>query len=167
MISGVTIQGNLFERCGAVLFGGVQIHGGKDNLVDGNVFMDCFAGISHSRWGQARWSKASRVSSRRQPRSPTRLAIPDLARLQVDPDVNSLCRNLFVRCKSVLLRDGDTQQTVLNLVSEQPMPPETLSNPEAVRRNPVLRRVLFEAIPVEEMGPYDHPWRTQLVERGS
>ena len=52
MISGVAIYGNVFERCGAVQFGGVQIHGGKDNLVDGNLFMDCFAGISFSRWGE-------------------------------------------------------------------------------------------------------------------
>ena len=41
MISGVSIYGNIFERCGAVHFGGVQIHGGKDNLVDGNFFLDC------------------------------------------------------------------------------------------------------------------------------
>ena len=167
MISGVTIQGNLFERCGAVQFGGIQIHGGKDNLVDGNVFIDCFGGISHSRWGQARWSKGIESFLPQANQEPYSTRYPALARLQVDPDVNALCRNLFVRCKSVLLRDGGKQQTVLNLVSEQPMPPKTLSNPEAVRRNPVLRRVLFEAIPVEEMGPYDHPWRTQLVERGS
>ena len=30
MISGVAIYGNIFERCGAVLFGGVQVHGGKE-----------------------------------------------------------------------------------------------------------------------------------------
>jgi hypothetical protein len=55
MISGVVIHGNIFERCGAVKFGGVQIHGGKENIIDGNLFIDCFAGISFSRWGQKRW----------------------------------------------------------------------------------------------------------------
>lgn len=58
MISDVVIHGNLFERCGAVIFGGVQIHGGKDNLVDGNLFLDCFAGVSFSRWGDKRWLEA-------------------------------------------------------------------------------------------------------------
>jgi len=54
MISGVAVYGNLFERCGAVKFGGVQIHGGKENLIDGNVFLDCFAGVSFSRWSEQR-----------------------------------------------------------------------------------------------------------------
>ena len=58
MISGVTVHGNVFERCGAVLFGGVQIHGGKENLVDNNLFVDCFAGLSFSRWGDKRWREA-------------------------------------------------------------------------------------------------------------
>ena len=52
MISGVTVHGNIFERCGAVQFGGVQIHGGQENVVDNNLFVDCFAGVSFSRWGE-------------------------------------------------------------------------------------------------------------------
>ena len=55
MISGVTIYGNLFERCGAVNFGAVQIHGGKDNLIENNLFYQCFAVVSFSSWGEKRW----------------------------------------------------------------------------------------------------------------
>ena len=58
MISGVTVHGNVFERCGAVQFGGVQIHGGKENVVDNNLFVDCFAGLSFSRWGEKRWRES-------------------------------------------------------------------------------------------------------------
>ncbi|MCX6927994.1 MAG: right-handed parallel beta-helix repeat-containing protein, partial [Verrucomicrobia bacterium] len=166
MISGVTIQGNLFERCGAVQFGGVQIHGGKENLVDGNVFINCFAGTSHSRWGQARWLKGIESFLRQAGEEPYATRYPELARLSADADVNSLCRNLFLHCGSILLRDGGTQQTTLNLTQKQPLSPETLSDADAVRRNPLLRRVLFEPIPVEQMGPYDHPWRAPLVEWG-
>jgi hypothetical protein len=161
MISGVTIQGNLFERCGAVLFGAVQIHGGKDNLVDGNVFIDCFAGISHSRWGQARWQKASGSFLEQAGREPYLTRYPALARLQADPDLNTISRNLLVGCKNVLLRDGGTQQTALNLVSERAIALESLSDSKAVLKNPVLRRVLFEPIPVQEIGPYNHPWRAR------
>lgn len=49
MISGVTIFGNIFERCGAIKFGAVQIHGGKDNLVENNLFFDCSAAVSISK----------------------------------------------------------------------------------------------------------------------
>ena len=42
-ISGVLIYGNIFYRAssGKAGFGGVQIHGGKDNIFDNNLFVDC------------------------------------------------------------------------------------------------------------------------------
>jgi len=57
MISGVTIFGNIFERCGALHFGGVQIHGGKDNIVENNLFFNCEAAVSFSSWSEERWIK--------------------------------------------------------------------------------------------------------------
>ncbi len=54
-ISDVLIYGNVFYRCAGGKFGGVQIHGGKDNIVDNNLFIDCKYAISFSPWGQARW----------------------------------------------------------------------------------------------------------------
>jgi len=159
MISGVTIQGNLFERCGAVLFGAVQIHGGKDNLVDGNAFIDCFAGISHSRWGEKRWQKAMEpfLSTAASPPYSTRY--PKLAGLTAHPDLNHVCRNLFAGCQKGLLRDGGTQETLLNAWTEAKIGPETLSSWKGVQSNPTLRHILFQPIPVEDMGPYPHPWR--------
>jgi len=159
MISGVTIQGNLFERCGAVLFGAVQIHGGKDNLVDGNVFIDCFAGISHSRWGQKRWQKAVEPSLPTAGSPPYSVRYPQLARLSADPDLNQVCRNLFAGCQKGVLRDGGTQETLLNAWTDAKVAPESLSSWKQVRANPALRRILFPPMPVEDMGPYPHPWR--------
>lgn len=54
-ISDVLIYGNVFYRCAGGRFGGVQIHGGKDNFVDNNLFIDCKAAVSFSPWGQTRW----------------------------------------------------------------------------------------------------------------
>jgi hypothetical protein len=54
-ISDVLIYGNVFYRCAGGKFGGVQIHGGKDNLVDNNLFIDCKYAVSFSPWGQTRW----------------------------------------------------------------------------------------------------------------
>lgn len=161
MISGTVVQGNVFERCGAVAFGGVQIHGGKDNWVDGNVFIDCFAGISFSRWGEKRWLDAiAKVIP--QAANPAHVArYPELARLETAPDVNVVTRNLFARCGQVFLRDGNTQQTILNARSDKPLAIEAVSSAGATAREPALRTLLFEPIPLSRMGPYEHPWRAE------
>ncbi len=58
MISGQTVYGNIFNNVGSIHFGGVQIHGGKDNVVDNNVFYRCLAAVSLSPWGSDRWKAA-------------------------------------------------------------------------------------------------------------
>ncbi|HJN17647.1 MAG TPA: right-handed parallel beta-helix repeat-containing protein, partial [Armatimonadota bacterium] len=51
----VLIYGNVFYRCSTKLFGGVQIHGGKENYVENNLFADCRYAVSFSGWGPDRW----------------------------------------------------------------------------------------------------------------
>ena len=58
MVSGQTVYGNIFRNVGAVHFGAVQIHGGKDNLVENNVFYRCRFGVSFSPWSQESWDNA-------------------------------------------------------------------------------------------------------------
>lgn len=155
MISGVTIFGNLFERCGAVLFGGVQIHGGKDNLVDGNVFIDCFSGFSFSRWDEKRWLQAIEPFLAQASREPYASRYPDLARLKERANINQISRNIMVRCKNTFLREGGQEELGLNAVSDEPLTPEMVSSAQ----QPLMRSLLLEPIPVSEMGPYVHPWR--------
>jgi len=146
MISGVAIYGNIFERCGAVHFGGVQIHGGKENLVDNNVFIDCLAGVSFSRWGESRWLE-SIEKFLPQAKSPVYAQrYPELADLKQNPNVNFICRNLFVRCDDVFIRDGQVQLTALNKIGGQ-------FEAEVATTRP-LPALLFEPIPVTEIGPY-------------
>ena len=57
MISGQLVYGNIFRNVGAVHFGAVQIHGGKDNIVENNVFYRCLAGVSFSPWSQQGWDR--------------------------------------------------------------------------------------------------------------
>lgn len=161
MISGIAVHGNLFERCGAVLFGGVQIHGGKDNLVDGNVFIECRAGLSFSRWGEARWLKAIERFLPQASQPPYSGRYPDLARLKSGADVNYVSRNLMVRCQDVFMRDGGGARSLLNQASDLSIAPEDLSAENAGDTR--LRQILFDPIPVNEMGPYAHPWQARPV----
>lgn len=149
MISGVTIHGNLFERCGAVQFGGVQIHGGKENLVDGNVFIDCFAGMSFSRWGEKRWLESISRFLRQAAEEPYASRYPDLANLKTGADTNFIARNLFAHCSSTFLRDGGVERAALNTVTDGPVDLRVASR----------ELLLTSPIPLDEMGPYEHPWR--------
>jgi hypothetical protein len=162
MISGVTVQGNIFERCGAVLFGGVQIHGGKENLIDGNVFLDCFAGISYSRWPPARWLESIDRFLPQASQPPYAMEYPELKTLKDDPNVNYVCRNVFARCKPALLRAGGIQQTAVNVTTDQPLEMSQLFQPDGIRDHRYVRRALLEQIPIDDIGPYDHSWRATL-----
>lgn len=158
MISGVTVHGNVFERCGAVIFGGVQIHGGKENLVDGNLFMDCYAGISFSRWGAKRWLESIQGFLQQAGQDPYASRYPELAALREGADVNIISRNLFVRCGSVFLRDGGVEQAALNVTTGRSITPQMVSAGTLNNADPQVKEMLFEMIPLEEVGPYEHPW---------
>lgn len=155
MISGVAVYGNVFERCGAVHFGGVQIHGDKENLVEGNLFIDCLAGISFSRWGRKRWLE-SIERFLPQAAGPAYLSrYPELANLKANADVNFICRNIFVRCGSVFLRDGQVQKTALNVTSTEPLETQVMPGRQFPGDLASLKSLLFESIPFDEIGPYE------------
>jgi len=54
-ISGLKVLSNIFNRCGSSEFGAVQIHGGQDNLISGNIFYDCTMAVSHTPWNFETW----------------------------------------------------------------------------------------------------------------
>jgi tetratricopeptide (TPR) repeat protein len=123
-ISGVLIYGNVFQRCSSALFGGVQIHGGKENVVENNVFVDCKYAVSFSGWGKARWAeflKSDRVVQQTTrevdiSKPPYSTRYPALARLAENPDVNHLWRNLAVGCGTFLARDRGIQDLAANVL---------------------------------------------------
>ena len=92
-------------------FGGVQIHGGNNNVVYANRFIDCGIGVSFSPWGRERWLERiernpeyvekirQRVDVFAPPHS-TRY--PELARLREDFDRNFIWGNTMIRCAQPL-----------------------------------------------------------------
>ena len=57
-ICGFMITENVFIRSSGGHFGGVQIHGGKDSFIEGNIFVDCKVMVSNSPWGDKRWTES-------------------------------------------------------------------------------------------------------------
>ena len=120
-ISGTLIEGNVFHRssAGRAGFGGVQIHGGKDNLVDNNVFVECMAAISFSAWNEDRW-KAFVAEAMNAPEIDPALYVqryPELERLAEDHDVNRVSHNLVLNCEEFIRRDSGRSTVEDNIVT--------------------------------------------------
>lgn len=161
MISGVTIFGNVFERCGAVHFGGVQIHGGKDNLVNNNLFFDCLAAVSFSPWGEKRWLEQlespviqKKIYEDVDIRSDLyQNKYPDLKDIRENADVNTVKDNLLVDCEFGFLRDHD------KLVKENNTSvPSGGQSVEHFCSDEVLKKYGLEPIPLAKIGPHNNKW---------
>jgi len=163
-ICGVLIYGNIFYRCSHGLFGAVQIHGGKENILDNNLFVDCQYAVSFSPWGANRWRSFLAEAGRNQRVITNALYLaryPALAHLADNADVNSLWRNLVVNCGSVMTRDRGQQDLLDNwVVQADPGFVNPARGNFALRPNSrVWAQIGFRPIPVAEIGPYSSPHR--------
>ena len=110
LISGVEIRGNLFERCGSVEFGGIQIHGGSDNVIEENVFFDCPYAVSFTPYGDSLWHATwdrirERICREVDMESEAFLTrYPEARNWGRTIDVNVVRQNLLVDCDSLYFR---------------------------------------------------------------
>ena len=155
-ICGTLIQGNIFERCsaGKLGFGGVQIHGGKDNIVENNLFVDCSAMISCSPWDAKRWQNfvKSALDNRGIDRELYLQKYPELATLLDNVNLNYARNNRVLRCAELFRRAPKNLDATNNIK----LPEGELTLKPG---NPLFSQPGFERIPVEEMGAYADPWR--------
>jgi hypothetical protein len=162
MISGVLIFGNIFERCGSALFGGVQIHGGKDNLVENNMFYNCLAAVSFHRWGQERWLEQldtpemkEKLYSEVDINSPLYLnKYPELKTIRENADVNTIKNNLIVDCKNQFLRNKIGIQVLVDnkAIESGEKTAEQCCMPE------FLAKYGLKPIPFQQIGPKNNIW---------
>ncbi len=150
-ICGTLIRGNVFERCsaGKLGFGGVQIHGGKDNVVENNLFIDCAAMISCSPWPEQRWREfvQSALASPQIDRDLYLRRYPQLADLTGNANLNHIRRNLAWHCGELLRRAPKNLDAEKNLTlgdKDLPWPAKRLE----------LNQPGFEPIPFERIGLY-------------
>jgi len=61
-ISGFTIYENIFENGSSYDFGAVQVHGGKNNLIEGNIFINCNIVFSINTKGKNAWQNSDIVN---------------------------------------------------------------------------------------------------------
>ena len=165
MISGMLVYGNLFERCGAVHFGGVQIHGGKDNRIENNVFYECPFAVTFSPWGEKRWLQGLDNEITRKKiygdvdinADVYRQKYPELQQdIRLNADVNSVTDNLMISCDQ-MFNLKDNQHVSNNTALEaNGKPIEVFCSQEE------LEKFGLQPIPVEKIGPTDNRWISDM-----
>ncbi len=162
MISGQLVYGNIFNNVGALNFGAVQIHGGKDNVVDNNVFYKCNSAVSFSQWSEERWnSYLDSEGVHKQLYEDVDISsplyterYPDLRRDPRDGvNRNIVKNNLAIGCPVLFFRENGRNKLQNNSAlflgesAELKKPLEYYLDPE------VLESFGLEPIPYKEIGP--------------
>ncbi|HEY3322295.1 MAG TPA: LamG-like jellyroll fold domain-containing protein [Planctomycetota bacterium] len=169
-ICGVLIYGNVFQRCSDGGFGGVQIHGGKENFIENNVFVDCKSAVSFSAWGNARWKsyldghQKDYIQDVKATEPPYVARYPDLAKLYENNDSNFIWRNIVLNCGKFLLRDPGRNDLMDNLlVADDPGFADLAKQDFSVRDSlPLSTRLSFQPIPFAEIGVYTDAYRARV-----
>ena len=164
-ISGVLIYSNVFYRCAGGRFGAIQIHGGKNNIVDNNLFVGCKYALSFSPWGEKRWlerlaRESTQIAVKRggvditAPPHSTRY--PDLANLEANPDRNYVWRSLVVDCGQFSTRDRGVNELLDNhMLSRYPgLTDQDSPDFRLGEKSPIYDRFGFRPIPFEQIGLY-------------
>ena len=155
-ICGTLIYGNIFERCstGKSGFGGIQIHGGKDNRVENNLFVDCAAAVSFTPWGADRWREFvnKALDSKDIDRELYLRRYPELAHLTESPNTNLVRSNITLRCGELLRRSPKAVNSSDNTILAE----GDFAFPANTK---LLKRPGFSPIPVSEIGLHADKWR--------
>lgn len=166
-ICGVLVEGNVFYRSsgsGRMGFGGLQINGGKENVISNNIFAGNRTAISISAWGEKRWrdDAAKRLDTINAALYIARY--PTLAQLAEDHDVNLIHSNLVYDCEEVFLRDASRNKTERNVVTkENPGFADAAAGDFRLTKIPTaLKEAGFEPIPFERIGLYLDEYRQAL-----
>ena len=132
-ISGQRVVENIFWHAsgGVHGFGGVQIHGGKDNIVESNLFADCDSAISFSQWhNAARWSNWVAKYTNQVDMKLYAARYPELARLYEGLDTNIVRGNLVAGCGEFLHRGKAEASGNVTVTNSTPIA-ELLRRPDA------------------------------------
>ncbi len=181
---GLTVSGNVFYRCGhagQVCMGAFFNNGGKDHVIENNIFVDCRIAIGLMLTTQSQWESfiadadpdakniAGALYKTVDIRSEVyRRRYPWLADLPRNASSSTMRRNLAVRC-GVLVTPEERQRVENNWATESDpgftdlarLDFSLLPGGETFRRIPG-----FEPVPFAEMGLRLDEYRKRLPERG-
>jgi hypothetical protein len=163
---GQTVFGNVFYKAAGGNFGAVFIHGGHDNVVDNNIFIECKRALGHAPWDDQRWKNyvAAELWQERLlkevdiTKPPYTDRYPDLKDFMTPeicsrPRVNYATRNLFIDCPSFYNGNWAIQDCLAT--NEDPgFVNAAEANFQILPDSPVFDRIPgFKNIPFNDIGP--------------
>lgn len=167
---GQTVEGNVFYKASGGAFGAVFNHGGHDNLVVNNVFIDCERAVAASPWGVAYWKEwlhgdlwkqrlREIVDITQPPYTERYPALIGFFESDTHLRLNRLERNLAVRCGS--LANGNWEVRDCLTVTEDPGFADQATENFQLREDALVLQRLpgFKPIPFSEIGLYVDGYR--------
>ncbi|MCX8063699.1 MAG: right-handed parallel beta-helix repeat-containing protein [Candidatus Hydrogenedentes bacterium] len=167
-ISGVHIYGNVFYKACAYdgFFGAVQIHGGKDNLIENNIFAECSVGISCTPWAKQYWDDFVKSILDKQEIDMNLYSsrYPEIKELNENINKNIARNNIFWRCKRMLLRAPSVFVNENNLETDDVrLFPKLTEGIFDVNQDLLSSlNINFESIPFEKIGLYIDNYRKTI-----
>ena len=166
LISGSLVTGNLFERCGSGHFGAVQIHAGKDNLVDNNIFYQCNRAVSIQSYGEEEWLERLNSSEMQKQLfndvnifSDTYLdKYPHLKYIYQDPSKNTITDNLVMDCEQPFNGEVEIQTMNNNPVFTN------VSHDNSFCLQSILEQYNIQPLPIENIGLKNNRWRNEAYD---
>ena len=158
---GNIVFGNIFYKAGLPgrdNFGAVFIHGGRYNVIENNIFIECEQVYNESPWDQKRWKDFwsnppynqrlfGEIDIRKEP---YKSRYPWLVNILEDTRPNILARNIVYKCKR--FTDRGKQELIDNLVVIDPMF-EAYNLPIIkFKKNSPVFKINFKQIPFENIG---------------
>ena len=168
MACGTTVFGNIVSRVHL----GVLIGGGRDNIVDNNIFLDCHLAISMDNRGYYGSAETliSRLKAVNHQRPPYSTRYPALARiLDGNPELpvgNVIARNISVGSNFLSLSGGRMPEEIQKLVAVK----DNLTDGDPglvapdkgdfrLKDNSTALKLGFKPIPMEQIGLYQDEYR--------
>ena len=160
LITGFRIYGNVFENCGSVEFGAIQIHGGSENLIEDNLFYKCKYAVSFTQYGKEKWKETYDsiqdilyrdvdINSEEY-----LLRYPEIREFGKNIDQNIIRNNMVYGCGDLFFHDGGIQIVGNNTVcADDGRTVEQMCSKEALNPYGIL------TIPVAEMGIRYNKWK--------
>ena len=173
---GQTVFGNVFLHAAGGSFGAVFIHGGHDNRVVNNIFIDCRAAMRQVRWNDESWRKwldgelwqtrlLKEVDITRPPYSERYPELKGFMEFHGEPRMNHSERNVVVRCPMLL--DGDWDQKDNYTTDGDPGFVDAAALNFALKEDSEVFKKIpgFERVPFGEIGLVKDELRPELPKR--
>jgi hypothetical protein len=174
---GQTVLGNVFYHAAGGNFGAVFVHGGHDNTVSNNIFVECKRAIGHVPWNDGLWTQWVKDSLWQErllkevdiTRPPYIDRYPELKEFTTNPTgrtrLNHASRNVAFRCNDFIKGNWEQKD---NLITD--------ADPGFINAgvmdfrlrddSVVLQKVPgFEKIPFDRIGLYRDEFRPELPPR--